>query len=333
MKFILLFSVFVGACIIIVKLMYDAYNTYLERGDLKRRILNLKNTDGKMGYQDDGFADIQGSLKGKFHEFEIWLVDFISNYARNANEHYRMRFEQVGWPPQKALVITILTNCAMLLFGNIVFIIALLFSKTMNNFPFSLLFVIFLLVNFIFWRLFDYIMDYLIRSRYRRIQKVLIFCVDLLAICTRAGLSIDKSFDKIGTEVAFYNADICREFLRISLELEMNPNRLDALRAFARRVDIPMAKILVGGLIHAEEQGVALGQTLSILSQEFSKIKIFEIETKAARLPVLLTIPLALFFLPVLFIIIFGPIVASVSFDTILGDKSSMVDNVGVNTR
>lgn len=299
------------------------YDKQMKKNHLKRRIQEMTehNRTGGGDILLVSGGEYTNDLSYKIRQFEIWITKFVSDYAQNANAYYRLRFEQAGWASRKALFITIISTVGIVLLGNIGFVLLLLEVNFVSKRSFIELILYFVIINFFSFRLFEYALDFIIRRRYARIQKIFIFCVDLLSICTKAGLSVDKSFEKIGGEIGFYNTDVCWEFIRVSLELEMNPNRQDVLHSFAQRLNIPMNHILVGGLIHAEEQGVSISQTLNMLSQEFSKAKALEIEAKAARLPVLLTIPLALFFLPVLFIILFAPIVAHFSLDSILGGQ------------
>ena len=89
-----------------------------------------------------------------------------------------------------------------------------------------------------------------------------------------------------------YNKDLCKEFTKTSLELSIIPERTIALRNLAQRVNIPVMQILASGLIQAEEQGAPLSNTLRMMSVEFSKQKMLEIEAKSTKLPALLTLPL-----------------------------------------
>lgn len=105
--------------------------------------------------------------------------------------------------------------------------------------------------------------------------------------------TLERSFERIAEEIAPFNPELCKEFATISTELGIIPERTEALRNLGRRINTPTVQLVVTSLVHAEEQGVSLTETLSLLSQELSKHRMFELEAKAARLPVLLTIPLA----------------------------------------
>ena len=155
-------------------------------------------------------------------------------------------------------------------------------------------------------------LDYTIAKRYARIKRHLTFVVDLLGICVRSGLTIDSAVEKIAEEIATINPDLCKEMTQLSVELDLIPDRHIAFRNLVKRIDIPLIHILISSIIHAEEQGASIGNTLNVLSQEFTKHKILEIEAKAARLPVLLALPLALFSFPCILIILLAPAIANI---------------------
>lgn len=284
------------------------------RQDLERRLKQIKNLKG--GSASEGSSSVKtvsGSapLTEQTRALEEWLTDSVFGYAQNASEHYRLRFEQAGWSPKKAPIISLLITLGLIAVCVVLYSYFAFGSQFMSKKPFALKLVGFPLVIFVSARFFEYVMDFIIKQRYVRIQRVLTYCLDLLVVCSRAGFSLDRSFEKIAEEMSYYNRDISKEMIQVSIELTIIPDRQQALRKFARRVDIPMVNIMVSSLIHAEEQGASISQTLTTLSREFTKIKALEIEKKAARLPVLMTMPLALFFLPVILMIIIGPIIGN----------------------
>lgn len=309
---LLIYSIIILIILILFVIVSRIYKNYLSMINLKKRIDSviqptnyIRSTEGEAlnsGRKNHIFVDIAKQIESFFSKF-------TDDYKRETVERYRLRFEQAGWSPQKAPVITLFSTFCIFIIAINIYLIAMLKVDFVLNQSATIKMIGFILVIFISFRSFEYFMDFTISRRYKRIQRILTFCVDLLAICIRAGFSLDRSFEKIAEEISYYNQDICKEFMKISIELVIIQDRQIALRNFARRVDLPLVHILVGGLVHAEEQGVSIGQTLIMLSQEFSKMKGLELERKAARLPVLLTIPLAIFFLPVIFVLILGPVV------------------------
>lgn len=124
---------------------------------------------------------------------------------------------------------------------------------------------------------------------------------------------MERSFDRLSQELAFDNPDLAREFAVTAAELSILPERRVAYENLMRRVSLPLMNALCVSLIQAEDQGVSIGHTLQVLSQEFTKQKLLEIEGRAARLPALLSIPIIFFSLPSLMIIIMGPAISQIA--------------------
>ena len=150
-------------------------------------------------------------------------------------------------------------------------------------------------------------MSILISKRYKKIKKDLSSALDLLVICTNAGLSIDKGFEQVAQEIGKYNTELAKEFAMTSIELNILPDRRSALQNLAKRVDIPLIRGLATTLVQSEEQGTSVSQTLLVLAEEFRERTLLDAETKAARLPALLALPVVLFTLPSLLMVIIGP--------------------------
>jgi tight adherence protein C len=233
--------------------------------------------------------------------------DILREFNKKSIIDFKIRFEQCGWNPQLApLIIPIIK-----FLGVVAFI--LFFSLINANIPefTSLPFIakgaLFILFIFLGLRSFEYTADAFKYFRYKKIGDGLPMVLDLVMVCTRAGLSLDMSLDRIAQEIAYVMPETAKELTITSAELSILPERRIALDNLAKRVDLPLVHSLAVALTQAEEQGVSIGQTLQLLSQEFSKQKLLDLEAKAGRLPATMTVPMMLCSLPVLFIIILGP--------------------------
>ncbi len=265
--------------------------------------------------QKNAYGNVTGNIKDSdlisyLKLIEQKMASNFSGFVREKSTAFRLKFEQAGLDATYAISLTVLMNCGAVL--AMIFLYLSLITLT-NLSQATGIFKTSVLVLFIFIgvRLFDYIIDYYIKRRYKRIQRSLAFSVDMLAICTKSSLGLDQAFDKIASEMNIFNEDLSKEFARIATELKIIPDRTQALRNFVNRVNLPMTHLLVSGLVHAIEHGVSISQTLTNLSAEFSKHRLIAVEEKAAKLPVLLTIPLALFCLPATMIVLMGPIFAT----------------------
>jgi len=123
--------------------------------------------------------------------------------------------------------------------------------------------------------------------------------LDLLVVCVEAGLGLDTAFIRVGRETRTSHPRISWEFERLAVELRAGRSRADALRAFADRTDAQAVRAFVALLIQTDKLGTSIGQTLRAYSAEMRSSRYLEAEKKAMRVPVLMTIPLIVFILPV----------------------------------
>ena len=131
--------------------------------------------------------------------------------------------------------------------------------------------------------------------------------LDLLLICVESGMSIEAAFRKVSQEVGSQSVPLAEEFLLTTAELSYLQDRRQAYENLAKRTDLEGVKAVCVALQQTERYGTPLGQTLRVMAQENRDMRMSEAEKKAAALPPKLTVPMILFFLPVLFIVILGP--------------------------
>ena len=131
--------------------------------------------------------------------------------------------------------------------------------------------------------------------------------LDLLLICVESGMSVEAAFRKVSQEIGTQSVPLAEEFLLTTAELSYLPDRRMAYENLAKRTDLEGVKSVCVALQQSERYGTPLGQTLRVMAQENRDMRMSEAEKKAAGLPPKLTVPMILFFLPVLFVVILGP--------------------------
>jgi tight adherence protein C len=131
--------------------------------------------------------------------------------------------------------------------------------------------------------------------------------LDLLLICVEAGMSIEAAIQKVAAEVGAASIELAEELTLLTAELSYLPERRMAYEGLAKRTNHPGVKAVVTAMIQAERYGTPLGQALRVMAKENREMRIASAEKKAAQLPAKLTVPMILFFLPVLFAVILGP--------------------------
>jgi tight adherence protein C len=146
-----------------------------------------------------------------------------------------------------------------------------------------------------------------ISKRQKSIRRAWPDALDLLLICVESGMGIEGAFRKVSEEIGVQSLDLAEELALTTAELSYLPDRRTAYQNLAQRTGIDGVKGVVLALIQAEKYGTPVGVSLRVFAQEQRDTRILEAEKKAAALPPKLTVPMILFFLPVLFAIIITP--------------------------
>lgn len=131
--------------------------------------------------------------------------------------------------------------------------------------------------------------------------------LDLLLICVESGMSMEAAFRKVAIEIGFQSPQLAEELVLTNAELSYLQERRAAYENLASRTGLDGVKSVTMALIQAERYGTPLGTALRVLAQENRDLRMAEAEKKAAALPPKLTVPMIVFFLPVLFAVIMGP--------------------------
>jgi len=151
-----------------------------------------------------------------------------------------------------------------------------------------------------------------IQHRQLSIRRAFPDALDLLLICVEAGMSIEAAFRKVSQEIGTQSVALAEELTLTTAELSYLPDRRQAYENLAIRTDLDGVKSVCLALQQAERYGTPMAQTLRVMAQENRDMRMSEAEKRAAALPPKLTVPMIVFFLPVLFVVILGPAVLKV---------------------
>ena len=152
----------------------------------------------------------------------------------------------------------------------------------------------------------------LIQKRQQKVQRAFPDALDLLLICVQSGLSAEAAFAKVAMEMGTQSVELAEELSLTTAELSYLPERRKAYENLGTRTGLPGVKAVCASLIQAERYGTPLAQGLKVMAQENRDMRMAAAEKKAAALPPKLTVPMILFFLPVLFVVILGPAVIKI---------------------
>lgn len=146
-----------------------------------------------------------------------------------------------------------------------------------------------------------------ITKRQQSIKAAFPDALDMLLICVQSGMSIEAAFGKVAAEVGPQSLELAEELSLTTAELSYLTERRQAYENLARRTGLPGVKGVSTALIQAERYGTPVGTALRVMAKENRETRMMEAEKKAAALPPKLTVPMIVFFLPVLFVVIIGP--------------------------
>jgi tight adherence protein C len=131
--------------------------------------------------------------------------------------------------------------------------------------------------------------------------------LDLLLICVESGMPIELAFKRVSEEIGVQSIPLAEELAVTTAELSYLPNRRTPYENLGKRTGLEDVRNITTVLIQAESYGTPVGTALRVVSQESRDTRMMLAEKKAAALPPKLTVPMILFFLPVLFAVILTP--------------------------
>ena len=147
----------------------------------------------------------------------------------------------------------------------------------------------------------------------KRIQDELPDALDMMVICAQAGLGLNTTIVRVAHELRQSHRAIALEMAQTANEMQVMTDGKAALINLGNRCGVDSVKRLAATLVQSARYGTPLTEALRALAAELRLELITRYEARAARMPVLLTLPMILFILPCVFLIIGGPIYVSVS--------------------
>jgi len=159
-------------------------------------------------------------------------------------------------------------------------------------------------------------------KRKQSIQKAWPDSLDLMLICVESGMSVEAAFRRVADEIGTQSVELAEEFVLTNAELSFLQERRQAYENLANRTGLETVKSVSQALIQAERYGTPVAHALRVLANESRDMRMNAAEKKAAALPPKLTVPMILFFLPVLFAVILGPAGIQVSERGVFGEQA-----------
>ncbi len=253
-------------------------------------------------------ADASGNarLRDKPKGFMQQIVDQFNLGTWFDTEEAREKLKMAGFRGQRPLVTFMFFRLVMPVFL-FFFTLFYVFVVLQLSHPWMVKVLIAVGAGFLGYYAPNIFVHNLVTKRQQSIKKSFPDSLDMLLICVQSGMSIEAAFSKVSKEAASQSIQLAEELSLTTAELSYLPERRMAFENLGKRTGIPGVKAVATSLIQAERYGTPVSQALRVMAKENREIRMSEAEKKAAALPPKLTVPMIVFFLPVLFLIILGP--------------------------
>ena len=261
------------------------------------RLAELKATEG------GGQASLRQAPKG----FMKQLVDNFDLRSKFETKELRDQLKMAGLRGQRPLVAYMFFRVVMPLLVGVVTLFYLFFLAPQLKYPPMIKVMMACGAGFVGFYLPNMFLSNLIARRQQSIKAAFPDSLDMLLICVQAGMSVEAAFGKVSKEITSQSVELAEELSLTTAELSYLQDRRQAYENLGVRTGLPGIKAVSTALVQAERYGTPVGQALRVMAKENREMRMSEAEKKAAALPPKLTVPMIVFFLPVLFVVILGP--------------------------
>lgn len=291
---------------------YSLIVPLFDRGDLGKRMKSVATEREQIRARERArlATEVQNgraSLRGQNNASIRQVVERLNLRSALVDDNTVNRLKMAGFRSQNALNTFLFARfCLPFLF----LIVALVYIFVLGNFADKPLMVrLFFAIGFAYVGFYapNIVVANAVPKRQASIRRAWPDALDLLLICVESGVSMELGMRRVADEVASQSQPLAEELVLTTAELSFLPDRRVALENLGQRTGLEEVKSVVQALIQADRYGTPIGQALRVLAQESRDQRMTAAEKKAAALPPKLTVPMILFFLPVLVAVILGP--------------------------
>jgi tight adherence protein C len=282
-----------------------------DRLNTRMQVMALERDKMRAARIADLNKDGQGRLRTAPKGFMEEIVKRLNLRSVFETEEVRDKLKMAGLRGQAPLVGYMFFRVAMPV---IIAVMALLYLFVLADYDYPVLVKIGLAVGagYIGFYVPNMFIQNLVQRRQTSIKSAFPDALDMLLICVQSGMSVESAFQKVSGEVGSQSLELAEELSLTTAELSYLQDRRQAFENLGKRTGIPGIKAVATALIQAERYGTPVGQALRVMAKENRDMRMAEAEKKAAALPPKLTVPMIIFFLPVLFVVILGPAIIQV---------------------
>jgi tight adherence protein C len=292
--------------------LYSVVIPYMERGDLNKRMRAVSTERDQIRARERARMNSESShgkasLRAGNNQSVRQIVERFNLRKALVDDATVSKLRAAGYRSQNALNMFLFARFVLpfifLALGAFwIFVLGNLAEKA-----FLVRFLAMIVAGYIGFYLPNIYISNKVKKRQLSIRRAWPDALDLMLICVESGISIEAAMRRVAEEVAPQSAELAEEMVLTTAELSFLQDRRTALENLGERTQLDFVKIGTQALIQAERYGTPIGQALRVLAQEGRDERMNEAEKKAAALPPKLTVPMILFFLPVLVAVILGP--------------------------
>ncbi len=303
----MLFAILVALAVFAT--LYSLAAPFMERGDLDKRMKAVSTEREQMRARERARmnADGKASLRAQNNQSVRQIVERFNLREALVDEGTINKLRAAGLRSQNALNVFLVARFLLpflflILAAVWVFVLGNLGSRPMGI-------RILAVVGFAYLGFYapNIYVSNRVSKRQKSIKKAWPDALDLMLICVESGNSIEAAMRRAAEEIGTASPELAEELALTTAELSFLPDRRIALENLGSRTQLDIVRAVVQALIQAERYGTPVSQALRVLAQESRDERMNEAEKKAAALPPKLTVPMILFFLPVLVAVILGP--------------------------
>jgi tight adherence protein C len=298
--------------IAVLATFYTLAVPYLDRGDLDKRMKSVALEREQMRARERARLNAESvqskaSLRAQHNTSVRQVVERLNLREALVDANTMNRLRQAGYRSQNSLNVFLFARFVLpfvflLLAAFYIFYLGVLGDKPL---PMRLLATV--ATAYLGFYAPNIFISNKVTKRQKSIRRAWPDALDLMLICVESGISIEVAFKRVADEIALASPELAEELVLTTAELSFLQERRQAYENLGARIGLDTVRSVMQALIQAERYGTPLAQALRVLAQECRDQRMNEAEKKAAALPPKLTVPMILFFLPVLVAVILGP--------------------------
>lgn len=304
----LLFAVFVA--IAVFATFYSLATPFLEKGDFDKRMKAVSTEREQMRARERARMNAEASkatLRTQNNQSVRNIVERFNLRQALVDENTVNRLRAAGLRSQNALNIFLVARFLLPFLFLTLAVIWIFFLGNLAERPFAIRMLAAIVFAYVGFYLPNIYVTNRVKKRQHSIKRAWPDALDLMLICVESGISMEAAMRRVAEEVSSQSPELAEELVLTTAELSFLPDRRVALENLGIRTQLDTVKNVTQALIQAERYGTPIAQALRVLAQEGRDERMNEAEKKAAALPPKLTVPMILFFLPVLVAVILGP--------------------------